>query len=129
MIWKVYSKCEIHLEGIYLNSQVSLPLATAELQNWQLRSINFLNSCSTSTTWRGIAEIRHAALWHTTTSRGLVDLHHDRVHDAFQFFLLSLEFIFLSKLVLVKPIEGFLHCRLDLLLIATLKLILQLFFL
>merc|ERR550525_1510458 len=79
---------------------------------------------STSTsTWR-CASTRHATLWSTTCS--LVDLHHDWVHDTLKLLLLSLELILLSQLVLVQPVQSLLHCRLDLLLVATLELVLEL---
>merc|ERR1719261_2445650 len=69
------------------------------------------------------AALRHA----TTATRGLVHLHHDRVHDALEFLLLGLELVLLSKLVLVQPVQGLLHSRLDLLLVTSLELVSQLF--
>merc|ERR1719174_1081326 len=73
----------------------------------------------TTTTW-------HATLWHSTATCSLVDLHHDWVDDAFKLLLLSLKLILLSQLVLVEPIEGLLHCLLDLLFVIALELILKL---
>merc|ERR1712032_1608466 len=58
---------------------------------------------------------RHASSGHAATSSCcLVDLRHDRVDDALELLLLALELIFLSQLVLVKPVKSVLHCLFDL---------------
>merc|ERR550514_2243146 len=69
----------------------------------------------------------HSALWHAATAAcSLVHLHHDRVDDALELLLLSFELIFFCQLILVKPVQGVLHCFLDLFLVARLELVLQL---
>eukprot|EP00438_Fugacium_kawagutii_P026006 Skav207367 [mRNA] locus=scaffold3618:26202:26651:+ [translate_table: standard] len=73
------------------------------------------------------ATTRHASFWHTTATCSLVDLHHDGVHNALELLLLGLKLILLGKLILVQPVQRLLHSRLDLLLVARLKLVLQLF--
>merc|ERR1719401_635400 len=66
----------------------------------------------------------HAALWHATATAGcLIDLHHDRVYDALELFLLGLEFVLLGQLVLVEPVQRVLHGLFDLLLVATLEFV------
>mmetsp|Transcript_67140 Transcript_67140/g.190417 ORF Transcript_67140/g.190417 Transcript_67140/m.190417 type:complete len:272 (-) Transcript_67140:232-1047(-) len=73
------------------------------------------------------AATRHAALRHPAAAAGgLVDLHHDGVHDSLQLLLLGLELVLLGQLVLVEPVEGVLHGLLDLLLVPTLELLLEL---
>merc|ERR1719379_2880487 len=93
-------------------------------------SVDLLHCRATRTSARGSTtavasarHVRHAAF--TTTCR-LVDLHHDRVHDAFKLFLLCLKFVLLGKLILIEPIKGFLDCFFNLVLIVALKLIFQL---
>merc|ERR1711953_1142240 len=86
-------------------------------------SINLLDSWPTTstTTW-------HTTTWHTTTwhvtapTCCLVYLHHNRVDNAFDLFLLRLELILLGQLILIEPIQRFLHCRFDLLLVPRLEL-------
>merc|ERR1712087_563116 len=93
----------------------------------QIRLVDLLDSWATSAT-RRCAAAWHASLRHTTsTTCSLVDLHHDRIHDTLQFFLLCLELVFLCKLVLVKPVKRVLNGLLNLLLIVTLKLVLKFF--
>merc|ERR1712032_119439 len=73
---------------------------------------------------------RHASSGHAATSSCcLVDLHHDRVDDALELLLLALELIFLSQLVLVKPVKSVLHCLFDFFLVTALELVLQFFLL
>merc|ERR1719191_1437618 len=72
------------------------------------------------------AAARHAALGHAAATCSLVDLHHDRVHDALELLLLCLELVLLGKLVLVKPVQALLDRLLDLLLVAVFELILEL---
>merc|ERR1712137_1392541 len=79
----------------------------------------------TATTWHATTP-RHTTLRHATTTCSLVDLHHNWVDNALKLLLFGLELILLSQLVLVKPIEGLLHCLLDLLLVITLEFILEL---
>merc|ERR1719333_33004 len=49
----------------------------------------------------------------TTAATLLVELGHDRVGDAFEFLLLLLEFLDLGIIVLVEPVQGFLHSLLE----------------
>merc|ERR1719253_958321 len=98
----------------------------------QTQSVNLLDSRATAATWHAAAASAvettswHAALWHTTAPRRLVDLHHDRVHDTLNFLLLRFELIFFSELILVQPIQGILHRLLDLLLVAVFELFFEL---
>merc|ERR1719199_1131101 len=80
----------------------------------------------TATTWHATTP-RHTTLWHATATCSLVDLHHDWVDDALKLLLFCLKLILLSQLVLVEPIEGLLHCLLNLFLVIALELILKLF--
>merc|ERR1712048_933340 len=92
-------------------------------------SINLLNSgagASTGGTASSKAAAGHASLWHATAARGLVHLHHDGVHNSFQLLLLGLELVLLGELILVEPIEGVLDGLLNLVLVITLELVLQL---
>merc|ERR1719223_517828 len=75
-------------------------------------SVYFFNCCAT---------VRHA-----TPSCGLVDLHHDWVHNALELLLFCFELILLGHLVLVQPVEGLLHSLLDFVFVVTLKLVHQL---
>merc|ERR1712066_151365 len=88
-------------------------------------SIDFLHGGTTAST---APAARHAPrhIWHATFAAtcSLVDLHHDRVHDAFQFFLLGFEFLLLCQLVLVQPIQRILHSRFNLILVACLEFVL-----
>mmetsp|Transcript_49221 Transcript_49221/g.88481 ORF Transcript_49221/g.88481 Transcript_49221/m.88481 type:complete len:258 (+) Transcript_49221:138-911(+) len=72
------------------------------------------------------ASTGHTTLRHSSATCGLVDLHHDGVHDALQLLLLGLELVLLGQLVLVQPVQCLLHCRLNLLLVSALKLVLEL---
>merc|ERR1719333_1931330 len=49
----------------------------------------------------------------TTAATLLVELGHDRVGDTFEFLLLLLEFLDLGIIVLVEPVQGFLHSLLE----------------
>merc|ERR1719198_1320440 len=93
-------------------------------------SIDLLHcgATSTGTRWGTThASSRHAALGHAATAaRSLVDLHHDRVHSAFELLLLCLELVLLRELVLIEPVKAVLHGLLDLLLVAILELFLEL---
>merc|ERR1712159_764548 len=63
-----------------------------------------------SSTWEA-ASSWHTTAWHTTwhtTTAGCVDLLHDRIADAFEFFLFSLKLVLLCELVSVKPFDDFL---------------------
>merc|ERR1711865_1310869 len=83
--------------------------------------INLLNGWA-SARWSSTSTTH---VWHTTltTTGGLVNLHHDRVDDAFALLLLGVEFISLSHLVAIKPVQGLLDSNLDLLLVASLELV------
>merc|ERR1719453_1032583 len=97
--------------------------------HWEAQLIDLLDSWATcGTTTCGTTHVWHAATRHTisTTTSGLVDLHHDWIDNALNFFLLGLEFILLSQLVLVEPVQGFLDCLLNLVFVICLKFILQL---
>merc|ERR1719161_2053505 len=75
-------------------------------------SIYFLHSWAAGTTRRSStikATAWHATFWHATSSSCLVNLHHNWVHHTLKFFLLGLEFILLSQLVFVEPVERFLN--------------------
>merc|ERR1719387_1131608 len=92
-------------------------------------SVDLLNGWATSAcSWWGTSRhtTRHASRHATLTACCLVNFHHDGVHDAFQLFLLGLKLILLCKLVLVKPIKCLLHGLLDLVLVITLKFVLEL---
>merc|ERR1712187_280987 len=58
-----------------------------------LASVNLLDSWTSisATTWHTAPW--HTSFWHAATTRCLVHLHHDRINNAFDFFLLCLEFI------------------------------------
>merc|ERR1719253_128449 len=98
----------------------------------QTQSVNLLDSRATAATWHAAAASAvettswHAALWHTTAPRRLVDLHHDRVHDTLNFLLLRFELIFFGELVLVQPVKGILHRLLDLLLVTIFEFLFEL---
>merc|ERR1712060_435835 len=88
-------------------------------------SINFLYGWTARTaSWSTARHIRHTSS--TATASCLIHFHHDRIDNALKLFLLSFKFVFFSKLVLVQPIQGLLHCLLNLFFIVTLKLILKL---
>merc|ERR1740121_3021970 len=100
------------------------------LQGWlckKLPSVHLLDGGAASTAaGRTSPGPWHTSLRHATSTSGLVDLHHDRIHDALHLLLLALELLLLCELVLVEPIQGLLHHRLDLLLVSVLELFLQL---
>merc|ERR1712066_8053 len=82
-----------------------------------------------SSSTRSTSTTRHAALRHAaTTAGGLVDFHHNWVHNSLEFLLLGFKFIFLSKLILIEPIEGFLDCLFNLFFVSRFKLLFELFF-
>merc|ERR1719473_1581516 len=82
-------------------------------------------TCGTTTC--GTTHVWHAASRHTIgTASSLVDLHHDWIYNALKFLLLGLEFILLSQLVLVQPVEAFLDCLLNLVFVIGLEFVLQL---
>jgi len=88
-------------------------------------SVHFLNGWATTTaSWH--TALWHTTFWHSAASCSLVDLHHDRIHNAFELLLLRLKLILLGQLVLVEPIQRLLYSLLDLLLVITLKLLLEL---
>merc|ERR1712066_1036425 len=97
--------------------------------NQRLCSIHFFNRGATSAPWCSTSHIRHSASGHPTTTCSLVDLHHDWIHNTFKLLLLGFEFILLSKLILVKPIQCVLHGLFNLVLVITFKLLFQLLFL
>merc|ERR1712187_365688 len=94
-------------------------------------SINLFNSGTTSTTGCCATETsaRHSTFRHPTTTCSLVDLHHDRINHTLELFLLRLEFIFLSELIFVKPIERVLHRLFNFVFVVTLEFVFQLLFL
>merc|ERR1719272_985230 len=96
----------------------------------QTHSVHLLNSRSTAATWHAASVVEttpwHAALWHTTATSRLVDLHHDGVHDTFNFLLLRFELVLFGELILVQPIQGILHRLLDLFLVTIFKLFFEL---
>merc|ERR1719231_233828 len=106
----------------------------APLLAWQWRarispaSVDLLHSGATAAT--ASTSARHTArhVWHTTftTSSGLVDLHHDRVHDSFELLLLSFELLLLCQLVLVEPVQCFLHGCFNLIFVTSFEFILEL---
>merc|ERR1712127_945102 len=72
----------------------------------------------------------HATRGHVATATcGLVDFHHDRIHDSLQLLLLGLELVLLGELVLVQPIQSLLHGLLNLVLVIALELLLEFFLL
>merc|ERR1712046_370711 len=95
-----------------------------------LRSVNFLNGWATATTgssskiattWHAAAHVRTGA-----TTSGLVDFHHDWIHNTLKLLLLGLELILLSQLILVKPIKSVLDSLLNVVLVTSLELVLEL---
>merc|ERR1712232_148459 len=81
-------------------------------------SIDFFDGGATAAT---TATARHTAtrhVWHATftASRGLIDLHHDRVHDTLELFLLGFELLLFCQLILVQPVQCVLHGSLNLVL-------------
>merc|ERR1719162_815754 len=105
----------------------------ARIQNrvpGQTHSVHLLNGRATAATGHAASVVEttswHAALWHTTATRRLVDLHHDGVHDTLNFLLLRFELILFSELILVQPIQDILHRLLDLFLVAVFKLFFEL---
>merc|ERR1719326_1968351 len=98
--------------------------------DWMATLVNLLHCWATSSCSRwGTSRhaTRHAIRHATLTTCRLVDLHHDGIHYALQLLLLGLKLILLSKLVLVKPIEGLLHGLLNLVLVVAFKLVFKLF--
>merc|ERR1712023_347445 len=69
---------------------------------------------------------RHATGSIRCATCSLVHLHHDGIHDALKLFLLCFKLVLFGKLILVKPIESLLNSLLDLVLVVTLKLVLEL---
>merc|ERR1712194_103207 len=87
--------------------------------------INLLYSgTARATSWRPARHIRHTAI--AAAASCLIHLHHNWVDNALKLLLLRFKLVFLSKLILVQPIQGLLHGFLNLLFIITLKLILEL---
>merc|ERR1719198_342937 len=99
-----------------------------ELESSSTSSVHLLDSGATGTSARRGTATRHASFWHTSSACSLVNLHHDWIHDSLQLLLLAIKLIFLCQLVLVQPIQGFLHCTLDFLLVTTLEFVFQLLF-
>merc|ERR1719181_900163 len=91
-----------------------IPRCVSLTPTW-LGSVHLLD-CWTSSAASCTAHVttRHAAFRHTTTACSLVDLHHDRVHNALELLLPCFKLVLLSKLVLVEPIECLLNSLLDL---------------
>merc|ERR1711990_1444365 len=84
-------------------------------------SVDLLDGSATC----GTTHVWHAASRHTiSTASSLVDLHHNWIYNALKFPLLGLEFILLSQLVLVKPVQAFLDCLLNLVFVICLKFVL-----
>merc|ERR1711865_1033271 len=108
---------------INLNSNYSASKATALspfLRNPLLchhssSLINLLNGWA-SARWSSASGTTH--VWHATltTTGGLVHLHHDRVDDGLGLLLLGVEFISLSRLAAIEPVQGLLDTSLELIL-------------
>merc|ERR1740117_2345377 len=89
--------------------------------------IHFLDSWAAGTPWGSAI---HATAWHSTFGHAtaascLVDLHHDWVHDTLKLLLFRLELILLSHRVLVEPVECFLNCLLNLVLVVAFELLFE----
>merc|ERR1712028_162398 len=86
---------------------------------------------ATTATWRSTTTTkighttatRHAT---TVTTSGLIHLHHDGVHNAFNLLLFRFKLILLCKLIFVEPVKGILDSLLDGVLVTALELFLQL---
>merc|ERR1711988_1173471 len=94
--------------------------------------VDLLDSWATCTgAWRSTSttKVWHATVRHAPSTCSLVDLHHDGIHHTFELLLFGLEFILLCQLVLVEPVQSILHSFLDGFLVASLKLVLELFLL
>merc|ERR1740117_2849668 len=126
------NSCCSGLTGAYvkqINSKVETVQLHAHCQSRQApppslpHSINLFDCWATSAAWRGatITALRHA----TTATCSLVDFHHDWVDDTLDLLLLSLELVFLGKLILVQPIQTLLNRLLNLVFVITLKFVLQ----
>merc|ERR1719215_1532162 len=63
--------------------------------------------------------------WTARTTSCLIYLHHDWIDNPLELFLLSFEFFFLSELILVQPIQGFLHGFFNLFFIVTFKFVFE----
>merc|ERR1711939_145919 len=98
------------------------------VQDQRLKSsVHLLDSWAAATPWCTAHIVSwHSTFWHATTACGLIDFHHDGVDNPFKLLLLCLEFILLGQLVLVQPVQSLLHGLLDLVLVITLELLLQL---
>merc|ERR1712146_809448 len=109
-------------------SNLEFGFACKEVPSHSLASlVDLLNgwaTAATTTAWHTTA--RHTTLWHIATTSCLVDLHHDRIHDALELLLLSLELVLFCHLVLVEPIQRVLDSFLDFLLVSSLELVLEL---
>merc|ERR1719253_559454 len=84
-------------------------------------SVNFFHSwTASSASW---CTARH--IWHTVgttaTASCLIHFHHDWIDDSLELFLLGLELVFLSELVLVQPVQCFLNSFFNLFFVVTLK--------
>merc|ERR1711869_12424 len=96
--------------------------------DWAAASIDLLH-CWATTSCSRWGTSRHTTRHATLTTCCLVNLHHNRVYNAFKLFLLGLKLVLLGKLVLVKPIESLLHSFFNLVLVITFKLVFQFFLL
>merc|ERR1711870_100001 len=119
-------KTSVPTDTLTKKRAVSQPAHTASYDRRSYCSINFFYGWTARTASRSTARhIRHTAT--AATAGRLIHLHHDRINNALKLLLLSFKFVFFSKLVFVQPIQGLLHCLLNLFFIVTLKLILELF--
>merc|ERR1711939_461299 len=98
----------------------SIDVTGAKARRIHSRLVDLLDSWASAATTRSRTGAWHATHVAAATAGSLVHFHHDRIHDALEFLLLGLELILLSKLVLVQPVQGLLHSRLDLLLVTSL---------
>merc|ERR1711941_164526 len=102
-------------DALKRTAEISLATHQSAKENVVRNSIHFLNSWTPSTTTWHAASTRHATFWHSTTTAGsLVDFHHDGIYNTFELLLLCLKLILLGKLILVQPVQSFLHSLLDL---------------
>merc|ERR1719373_1452169 len=94
--------------------------------NQGVRSVHFFNRGATSPPWCSTSHIRHSASGHPTTTRSLVNFHHNWIYNTFKLLLLGFEFILFSKLILVKPIQCVLHRLFNFVLVITFEFLFQL---
>merc|ERR1711976_1120725 len=100
-----------------LSTQQSYHVLTSLRPSLRKISVHFLHSWATAAT--SIVSAK-------STSSSLVDFHHDGIHNSLELLLPCLEFILFRQLILVEPIQCLLDSLLDLVLVITFELVLEL---